>query len=228
MEEYILSLFNQFKISQGMSNLAKYEYYKNAFSDWLSNQQRIKDRYVQLLIAMNMRDGLVAELGKGINDSVVPDLCDLSIDAIAITPYANTFKNTNVTACDGELVICQDGPIITYENSKDMYSCPNCNNMLDTSIKTLITQLPHNDSSLKALMESSRCNNDIVIGAYGNTNDKDALFNYQLIRRIKDSIENQYCVGCEEVLTTENGTYNHIILSSQKRLELCKTHFWRR
>ena len=150
------------------------------------------------------------------------------MDAIAITPYAETFQSTNVTAYNGELVIYQDGPIIIYEDINGLYTYPNCNYTVDTSIRTLITQLPHEDAGLKALMESSRHNNDIVIGAYGNTNDKDAIFNYQLIRRIKSDIENQYCVGCEEVLTTDNGTYSYVILSNQKKLELCKTHSWNR
>jgi hypothetical protein len=218
MEKYLLLLFDQFKKTQGMDNKAKIDNYKSEFFDWVSTQKAIKGNYAKLLTNMDISGELIAELGKGFFDSIVPNLNGLYVEAIAITPFAETFKDSNLTVLNGEIVLLNGNAIINYNDSNNMLKYPNCNELINRDIRTLITQLPYNGVDITALVESSRQYNDVAIGSYGNTNDKDAYDKVQLLRRIKDIIESQYCVGCDEELITDNGTYKHIILSHQKRL----------
>jgi hypothetical protein len=222
MENYLLLLFEQFKRTQGMNSSVRCEDCKKEFNDWLSMQQSIKERYAQLLTEMYVGEGLIAELGRGSFDSIVPNLNEWSINAIAITPFAETFMNPNFEVYNGELILLDGNSTIMYKDGNNNDNYPNCNATIDTSISTLITQLPSNHVSVNALMKSSRQNNDIAIGCYGNTNDKNARENIDLLRKIKSTIENQYCVGCDEELITNNGTYSHIITRQQKKLILEK------
>lgn len=224
MEKYLLLLFEQFKRTQGMGTSVSIEEYKKEFNDWLSAQQLIKDSYVSLLTDMNVGNGLIAELGKGIYDSIVPTLNEWSIDAIAVTSFAETFKNPNFEVYNGRLISLDGSSIITYEDKNNMYNYPNCNTDINTNIRTLITQLPLISNEINPLINSCRQNNDIAIGCYGNTNDKNSSNNVQLLRSIKSIIENQYNVDCDEELTTQNGAYSHIIITHQQKLLLEKTY----
>lgn len=219
-------LFLQFKAATGAKS-ATYKEVKSEFINWITTMCLIKDKYADLVSQMDIdRDKVVAELGKGYYDSIVPNLQERDLDAIALTPYGNTFKN-GVKAFDGKLVKNGKAPYILYPTNQEQFILPNCNPTYNTNIGTIIIQFPINSInpeklytliSLAALVESSRHYNDVIIGSYGNTNDKNMSKNIETLRVIRERIEDMYCMSCEEELVEENGTYQHLIMSQQKTL----------
>ena len=224
MNKYIQILFDQFKKANGLNDNETIGEHRSELLDWIKALDPIKNKYAELLIYMHSSDGLIGELGKGICDTIVPHINKIygTTRAIAITPHIETFEGTEFKVYNGELVLPNNDVFIEYKDEIENFA-PNCHPVFNTAIGTLITQLPNDYMDLNILAESSRQNNDVAIGFYGNTNDKDIAIKSRQLSKLKEVIENQYCVGCDEELITDNGTYQHIIVSKQKRLELVKT-----
>lgn len=217
---YMWELFIHFMVANGIKLNDLSIDTKLEFKSWLALMNSIKDKYADLVCSMYIdKEKVIAELGKGYYDSIVPNLQSRNLDAVALTIYANTFKN-EVKAYNGKIHNIEN-PYILYTSKDKQNKLPNCNPLFNTNIGTIIVQLPIDGISMaqiKALIESSRRYNDIIIGSYGIISDKNLKANIKKLREIKERIENLNYMSCKEEFVEDNGTYQHLIMSHQKRL----------
>jgi len=219
--EYITMLYIEFCNSQGIDySKESMESREKDFADWLVQMTMVKKHYASLVGYMLEDSELVGELGKGKYNSVVPNLNESGIEALAITDYIDTFEQGTVKGYSGRIML---NPIskkaeIKYESPLVQKVAPNINGESSIGIDTLITHLPIIDVKARPLILSSAFNNDIAIGTYGFIGDKDFASKIRRLQQIKESIESLNCVNCDEEYTRENGEYLYLLKSSQKTL----------
>lgn len=224
--EYLAMLFIEFSKAQGIDlekeNLSTKE---KEFNGWIKAMQQVKNLYADFVFDKISDSILTAELGKGRLNSIVPDLNKKGIETIAITPYIETFDPTIVQGNNGKISYNSytQNIEIKYENPEIQAFAPNITPDYFYQIDTLITHLPMRSKSISTLIETSRIYNDIAIGAYGFTEDKDIDSKIRRLQEIKEKINSFYCVGCDEEYIRENGMYLYLLKSNQKTRILVKS-----
>ena len=171
MRRYLHSLRDQFVEATGVKNVdSSSASFISEFSDWIEERQKIGSNYLELL--RHMRDEIepvnsskTLEIGKGKHDSIVKRL-----HTTIVTPYIEGLEHLNEErVIKGDIVLFGDRPVlIKHLSVRDSEA------MLLPRDAVLMTQNPYSPAYIKnwANIHNSG-NNDIIVGIYGNINDKD-------------------------------------------------------
>lgn len=206
-DEYELYLMEQIKQATGLQHIRSCDYEK-----WITSQLQNVQKYASLLRDIGFNNVLIAEIGKGVLDTVVPDLIKNYHDAIAITPFASTFS-PSYRAYSGFLwehpseIIYTDKQIIAPTIQE-----------VGTFITSLSTQ---SANQIRAMIKSYLVHHtEIWIGAYGNVYDENKLGNIATLENIKELLEEYNVSEIEEFHETDQGTYVSVVKSKFKTKEL--------
>lgn len=200
---------------------AQLKKHETEFKDWIKLLHEIKEEYAKNLLSIKNDSRLMAELGKGKHETIVPNLVSNGQNAIAITLFADTLESAAIIKYNGKIAYLDDGPIIRYTDPKYQLESANINPEFNTDIDTLLYQLPDfsNRVNVDALVASSRAYNDILIGAFGNTSDKDYRRKLITLKKLKSQIEFNSGVSCQFEILEQNGIYLTYLLSEQMEME---------
>ena len=222
VKEYRAKLFIEFCNANNINYKSEsVEKHYSEFKEWIISMNKIKKDYINLLLSVNSNPGLTVELEKGMLNSLVPLLKKEGEEAVAITPYAETFVNMDIEKYDGTIVF---GP---YFKPAIKYSRTYPNSVLpslkasenERQIETLITQIPVCPKILDPMMLSYSQINQVIFGVYGHMSDINKAKRISELKDLKQTLTDFYYIPCEEASEEHNGIYTHIIVANKKTLK---------
>lgn len=206
-DEYELYLMEQIKQATRLQHIQSCDYEK-----WISSQLQNVQKYADFLNGIGFSNVLIAEIGKGILDTVVLDLIKHYHDAIAITPFATSFDQLDRVY-----------PGLLLENpSEIIYTDKQIIAPTIQEVGTLITSLSTQSANqIRAMIKSYLVHHtEIWIGAYGNVYDENKLENIATLENIKELLEEYNISEIEEFHETDQDTYLSVVKSKFKTKEL--------
>jgi len=125
-----------------------------------------------------------AEIGKGYRDSLA-----MFSDTTIITPYSKRLENREGKTITSEFNIEYGTPMI-YEDKEMVPE----RIIKPTEIDTFFTHNPYIDTNINswAYIHQNNAYNGIIIGAYGNTEDKDMDEKIQKLIKLRKILEDNY------------------------------------
>lgn len=194
--DYLNFLIEQYKKTKGLDIDLESKLSLIDFRDWLYQMTLITKEYKNILLnKLDINNANSIEIGKGVYDTIVTD--DLNIRVA--TPFS--FKNNTKM----ELVIINNNPFYRFygDNTINLVK-------IDESNKTFLT---HNPYTSDDILDWENLNN-IVVGVYGNNQDKDKEFKINLIQELKQRIVNQEYF---DYLDNSYDTYCYFIAPKKKK-----------
>ena len=200
--KYKLNLYNQFLNTEGVESV---HYQSRAFfkeyRQWLKDYKKILKEYSTYLqnLNINLSSYSVAEVGKGLNDSIV-----MYPDFQVISPYADTLgeDNADLKFINNKLYISKFDRLVEADN-----------------IKRFITFNPYFDDDLSNWHLIHNNGFDISIGVCGRVYDRDSGKKIRLISDIADKMNGRFEENYDVI--GDNYFYN---IHSKKRIKLNKPH----
>lgn len=177
------------------------------FLEWVEQRQKIGENYIRLLNSMNVNydDTKCAEIGKTEYDSVV-----MSYHTTIISPYIISNKPEHLGKLIlGDFTIVDANPtLLKILNGRIVKRAIEA-----YQIKTFMTQNPTSDSEIKDWKYLHNCgDNNIIIGMYGNTYDKDLE---DKLKRIKNFAETLTKADYKEDFDSVGDTYFYALASER-------------
>ena len=175
--------------------------FKKEFLAWTKERRDMGNLYTGLVEYMNIDylTPFAAEVGKGINDTIVYDK-----NTTVITPFPYQMpgnKKINNKIIERELKVKNDGSSIYVPK--------------ELPIHTFITHNPYNMEQIKNWEHLFNCGLlNVALGIFGNCSDKDREAKEKMLKAIIDALEVSY----KEEAFTEKDMYGHIITTGQSRL----------
>lgn len=200
-------LFNQFIAARGIKNPDVHsELFMREFFYWIKERKVIGNKYLSNISDFGLfRDSVCcAEVNKGIDDSIT-----LPYHTKLVTPYidANMIDDPE-RIIDGNFYINKNHNLpIVSSNEVKIRVIPSCD------IMTYMTQNPYNSNMLDGwdiLHNSGR--NNIIVGIYGNSYDKDRQDKLEMLLNFKRMLKN-----IKEIDYTLGDEYFYVLGSSSKR-----------
>lgn len=212
-EKYINNLINQFALAKGISNVdINSEEFINEFNEWLIEQKNIGKEYLSILdeIGFNIDDSNCIEVGKGKYDSIVKDL-----STTIITPdYTLLYRGLRNRVINGDINVLNGYPmLINYTSMGNIMS----KYFINSNI--YMTQNPFNSSNILNWDKIYNSGNNIIIGSYGKTQDKDKNKKIDELIEFKNKLQDDFI--CENIISGD--TYINILGSNPKVKKLVKS-----
>lgn len=199
MECYIEALCKQFKSAKGYTygDLSS-KYFNDEFLWWLLSRQKLISEYIKFLEKLELdkiKTNNTLEIGKGVYDSV-----GKYFNTKIITPYAFDFyKSCNIIS--GEFFVFNGLPVINNGLIRIINSC-------NTDKITFMTQNPYINENIYGWDSLANSNKyDLVLGVYGENDDKDKASKIKLLREFK----NKLLVDNKEEYMENNDLYYYVI-----------------
>jgi hypothetical protein len=134
------------------------------FNYFLEDRAEARNKYRDILKSNGIfLDDKTIEVGKGLNDSAA---LGYNTDITIVTPYDTTNKSINNKVITGKFMI-QDDILPVVEH-------PNKTKELLTWVRNIMTENPYSIDSINDWYKLNNMEYKIIIGMYGNVNDKDA------------------------------------------------------
>lgn len=212
-EKYSLKLFEQFKSAYGIKDIdissASYDY---LIDEWLRDRKKASKQYAELFEFMNNRDGfdhqLIAEVGKGIHDTVAFDFVNEGYNCVVVSPYADTFGNScDVKVYNGKLFKVLDTAIIKYKKESEYITNPNCDSAFNDDIDTIMSQVPFVSSDIEVIPLLAAKNKSMFFGAYGSINDSDRRKKEKRVELLYDTLKDMNLGSLESYCETKSNCY---------------------
>lgn len=182
MDEYEKLLIKQFISATGIKNDNSARFYKK-FKIWLENIKILNEKYLDVLCDMNFdyNKAYCAEIGKGKDDSVVYNTSNTTI----ITPYGSDMFDAKNRIITSKLFATNAGKL-------------NINTKLITipEITTFMTQNPYKLYDLGVFSELHNGGKKIIVGVFGNNEDKDIVKKSKQIQNLKCKLDGNYTSMC--------------------------------
>ena len=207
MKNSYVELFKQYCAARGIDKIqCSFEDFERDFSSWLSEQKETGSEYLSIIKRFNLfsANDKCAEVNKSMEDSIT-----LPFRTKLITPYIdNTSVNESDRVIDFNLYINKTHvvPVITSD-TVNMMVVPR------EQVKTYMTQNPYNFDMIDGwdiLHNSGR--SDIIVGVYGNTNDKDRQQKIDSLVQFKRKLNGLY----REFNYVINDKYFYVVGSTEK------------
>ena len=206
-------LVEQYKSSMGIYDIdIKSEKFILDFFNWVNNQKKLIEKYVDFLNYMEFdyKEGTCAEVGKGKFDSVV-----IPFDTRIITKESSIIGVDPSRIIMGDMIVLDSKPTLVESNKYTLRPT-----RLSTSICTYMTQNPISKASLLGWDDLHNSNNnDIILGVYGNTNDKDKEAKINMLKEFKEKLLDEY----KDEYCRYDDSYFYVIGSNRKRFNKIKT-----
>lgn len=192
MYKYLLKMFEEFKKAYGIKDtFNNFNKYSDLFENWIFNKRVAATSYVQLFDYMENDEEIqtytMAEFGKGIYDTIAILMANnTNYVPIVISPFAETIeRDSGIKAFTGKLVVCNDGDVVVeYPTTEDYATNPNCHQIFNDEIGTLMTQVPYSKAELYPFFKLIDSYKTLFIGTYGSLNDKDREENLKRIQSL--------------------------------------------
>lgn len=194
--DYLNFLIEQYKKARGNELDLDSKLSLIDFRDWLYQMTLITKEYKNILLSnFDINNSNSIEIGKGIYDTIATT--DLNIRVA--TPFS--LKN-NIKM---EFVMIGNQPFYKF------YGTGTTNLVkIDDFNKTFLTHNPYFENDIL----NWEVLNNIIVGVYGSNNDKDKEFKINLIRELKNKINNQEYI---DYLDDTYDSYCYFIAPKQKK-----------
>lgn len=208
-KNYINKLIEQFKSATGTKNIdVTSEVFISEFSEWIKKRMAISKGYVNFVDYMGVYPSIgysTYEIGKGKYDSIAKEagIC-------MITPYFEDVPSIDVPSIiKADFEFCLDTPIIVRKDNGKYLS-----EVLDTKfIDRFITQNPYNQYCIRNWEQLHNVGENITVGVYGNTFDKDMESKFKQIEMLRDG----FVDGCfKEEHGIDGDSYYYVVSSNRK------------
>ena len=206
VDRYLDNLIVQFIQATGYKNKNVNSVgFKYEFLGWIEERKKISNKYLKLLDYMNLTEDIdkesSVEVGKGKYDTIVR-----SFKTNRITPYVEDLDeertmNAIFKVMDGQ-------PTLITNNGLNIAR-------IESNIPiTFITQNPYNESLINGWSSLHNMGlNNIVVGMYGNINDKDMEQKIETLKALKDKLLREY----QEEFSILDDSYCYAIASKTKK-----------
>ena len=200
-------LIKQFIAAKGIKDVdVESKTFLEEFSSWLKERKAIGNKYIEWLkkFGLFQDNTRCAEVGKGIHDSIT-----LPYHTKLLTPYIDdNIVNNSDRVIKAKFLINpkMKAPTISTEDITLKV-------VSNKEISTYMTQNPYGNilpDNLEHLHNSGY--NNIVVGVYGNTNDKDIEEKKEMLRRFKSKLEG----NVKDFDITINDDYFYVIGSKEE------------
>ena len=200
MEQYLLTM--------GIKNVNELsDEFLSEFYEWIIEYKKIGDEYLEFLnyLDFNYEDSRCVEFGKGKFDSLV-----IPFKTKIITKDKSIKGVNQDRIINGSLKVCYSEPLLIEDNKVDILS----NKVFD--IHTFITQNPTSVNKILGLEDLHNSGfYNIILGIYGNNNDKNKNDKINLLKKIKERLND---LDYKDEYASFNGNYYYAIGSLRKRL----------
>ena len=200
--EYLKYLKQQFLNAEGSK--CKGINYKE-FEEYLLQINKLSRKYITYLsnLGIDINDSDIAEVNKGIIESVVYDKSNISL----ITPFTDGM-NTNI---GNEIYrfkfVSKDGIPSFVTKTGIIYNMEG----IVPSKHSFITQNPYNYGMIEGFSDLSYNGYGVIFGMYGMIYDKDYAAKLKMFEQVKSTI-----IDCNDEMITEGEDYYLIARSSIK------------
>lgn len=201
MDEYLKKLYSEYKVATGYNNDLPSQ---KCFYIWLKERSLLVKEYANFINELGIDEKKIVEMNKGIADSTCETLNNLGCEALAVTPYSQTF-HTMDDATKSSIVIKNGLPFIK-----------------ESLITTLLIQFPIEAKLLKQLKQLDAGGIEIVLGAYGNSLDNDKQSNIRNLKLYESILYLTEVVNIKSKYVDNGITYMGAIISSPKKYILNK------
>lgn len=177
MDDYIELLIFQFKSAVKVKNLdVNSAEFMKEFKEWLCIRNECGQDYLDLLDEMEFpyNNSHCAEVGKGKHDSLVLN----NMSTKLITPYCEGITSDRVI--EGTLIMKKGKPFYKKQ--------PKVVLGLEGQIDTFMTQNPYNSMAIKGWEQLHNNGNNIIIGVYGASNDKNMETRIKRLSLLKSNL----------------------------------------
>lgn len=211
MQKNVEQIINQFKSANGIGideNINMLDVY-----EWACQRVEEGDYFLGLLDYMEIsgiKESATIEVGKGYFDSIV-----VPYETRLITPFKSEFSEEYIEdrsrIIEAKFSVINHTPALIFANG------------IRTTIENTELQkyMIHNPYSMREISDwdhiAKNPNTQIIIGAYGNTHDKDRRKKIDEIKRWKEKLDVVYK---ECYATTDDRYYYAIVTTPEKKLTL--------
>lgn len=171
MKEYIEKLYKEFIEENNNLSLD--------FNNYLEKKQYALKQYASFIMNTTKEKGIIAEIGTGIYDSVIPYMTD-KYEMISVSPYAETFKKIGF-----DDIYCG-----TIENNKIIVNNKKLN--MD-NVHTIIIGKYSTPQEKEYVFNEYLNGKNIIVGSYifnGELNKEDNIRNLELFKKSLMQFEN--------------------------------------
>ena len=210
MEKYFELLIEQFKEAKGITKEVdtKSTSFISEFSGWINYINSISSNYRELLEYMklyNYVDSDTVEIGKGKFDSIVK-----SYPTTIATPYSNGLKTMpNKSVITADFRVNDSKPVFVTANENGI---KNFMPFVSNLYSTFMTQNPYKSVNIKNWEDLHNSNNyKIIVGMFGNRNDKDKTKKLNTLKSLRDKLQ----TGYKEEYAVINDSYCYVIASNR-------------
>ena len=216
MEQYIKSLINRFASANGIKNPdINSKQFIDEFSQWLKSRKAIGREYTYFIdyMGFNFANPDCAEIGKSQYDSIV-----VPFETTIITPASKPFKGVDEKRIiTGNMRVYEDVPLLVRHDTQGYNSVDQIPNDI---IRTFMTQNPFGQSSIAGWGDLHNSgNNDIIVGIYGSTHDKDMNEKIKMMQALRDKLQRQFI----EDMSVDGDSYFYVLGSDRFEKKLVKT-----
>lgn len=215
LEEHDKKIRSQFSSALGLqiSDNDPLEYLKE-INKWLREMKDIGNKYLEYLqeLGLHYQYSNVAEVGKGVSDSIVVNKSRTTI----ISPYISLEDRIKNPLLPAELIVDINGvPILRFKTTKHI---PVYQEMVKLffSIEEVML-MTHNPYCQEAILNWAQLSNGnsskIIVGVFGNTHDKNMLIKMKAIKFLYGQILND----CLLKYATDSDHYFYVLASNQYR-----------
>lgn len=200
---YLENIIRQFRQATKFSGNINSEIGLDTLSEWIFQRQNAGIDYLFLLhdLGLNYSNNDTCEVGKGLYDSITTGL-----STKIITQYPESIKVDESRILVGNLEVFESTPILIRENASNIKIIPN------SLVNTYMMNNPYVEGNIRSwedLHNSSQ--NDIIVGVYGKTSDKDKEDKLKLIKDLRDKLYDEYIDSYE----TNNDNYYYVVGSKR-------------
>lgn len=203
MKDYLVELIAQFKRATGTKNVdVNSQEFISEFSEWVLSRKSMGNDYASFIKNMSVYPTITSktsvEVGKGKMDSIASNL-GISM----ITPYLDENDSTSFFVFDGTPIIIRDNK----NNEQRQIEA------IDTQyVRRFLTHNPYEQSSIKGWEQLHNNGENITIGIFGSTHDRDIKSKIKQLEDLKDRMIDRYIEDFTEI----GDSYYYAISSTEK------------
>lgn len=204
VSSYCDILKKQYQLARGISIFNNSKEENSEFIEWIKQQQKNKEYYQHYLLVSGLyyNESTSLEIGKGKYDTITsPDT-----RATLVTEYAQSFQKGNVPEmlfC-GKIQATKDYQFVLTENKPNR----NHTHVFFDNINLFYTQNPYSTQVLPTLAQIHNSGKSIVVGAFGNLDDKDRIAKIKQLKKVKELLIGE---KYKEVYLYVNDSYIYFI-----------------
>lgn len=200
------NLFKQFKESRGYNFVLEEENQNviDEFVSWLQIQKEMGEDYSSLLndLGILYDKQECAEIGKGKYDSIAKNLDTTIITTDEDINPKGIFIHSGFKVYSGL-------PTIISKITERKITMGRINTKI---INTFMTHNPYNERLVDNWQELPKHNSNIVVGIFGDKNDKNIKDKINFLKRFKERLGNKFI----DETATYNNTYCEVVATTQK------------